>query len=92
LGPTDFHAYVEAYIGDRWYMFDPSGTAIPMGFVRFGTGRDAADVSFATIFGSLSSQAPIIQVEAVDDRASGFIMPYHREEALSTDGERSGAR
>lgn len=92
LGPTDFHAYVEAYIGNRWYMFDPSGTAIPMGFVRFGTGRDAADVSFATIFGSLSSQAPIIQVEAVDDRASGFIMPYHREEALSTDGERSGAR
>lgn len=92
LGPTDFHAYVEAYIGDRWYMFDPSGTAIPMGFVRFGTGRDAADVSFATIFGSLSSQAPVIRVEAVDDRASGFIMPYHRAEALSTDGERSGAR
>jgi transglutaminase-like putative cysteine protease len=92
LGPTDFHAYVEAFIGDRWYMFDPSGTAIPMGFVRFGTGRDAADVSFATIFGSLRSQAPVIQVAAVDDRASGFIMPYHRDEALSTDGERSGAR
>ena len=51
LGPTDFHAYVEAYLGDRWYIFDPSGTAIPMGFVRFGTGRDAADVAFATIFG-----------------------------------------
>ena len=51
LGPPDFHAYVEAYLGDRWYIFDPSGTAIPMGFVRFGTGRDAADVAFATIFG-----------------------------------------
>ena len=54
LGPTDFHAYVEAYLGDRWYMFDPSGTAIPMGFVRFGTGRDAADVAFATIFGTVT--------------------------------------
>ena len=40
LGPTDFHAYVEVYLGDHWYIFDPSGTAIPMGFVRFGTGRD----------------------------------------------------
>ena len=31
LGPTDFHAYGEACLGDRWYIFDPSGTAIPMG-------------------------------------------------------------
>ena len=35
-------AYVEVYLGDRWFIFDPSGVAIPMGFVRFGTGRDAA--------------------------------------------------
>ena len=27
LGPPDFHAYVEVYLGDRWYLFDPSGTA-----------------------------------------------------------------
>ncbi len=55
LGPPDFHAYVEVYLSDRWYLFDPSGTAIPMGLVRFGTGRDAADVAFATIFGSVTS-------------------------------------
>jgi len=85
LGPTDFHAYVEAFLGGRWYMFDPSGTAIPMGFVRFGTGRDAADVSFATIFGSVASQAPVIQVEAQEDPVRGFVMPYHCAEALSTD-------
>lgn len=85
LGPTDFHAYVEAFLGDRWYLFDPSGTAIPMGFVRFGTGRDAADVAFATIFGAVTSQAPNIHVEAVDDTANGFVMPYHCAEALSTD-------
>ena len=41
-GPPNFHAYVEAYLGDRWYMFDPTGSSIPMGFVRFGVGRDAA--------------------------------------------------
>ena len=53
LGPPDFHAYVEVYLGDRWYLFDASGTGIPMGFVRLGTGRDAADVAFATIFGNV---------------------------------------
>ena len=53
LGPTDFHAYVEVYLGDRWYIFDPSGVAIPMGFLRFGTGRDAADSAFATLFGGV---------------------------------------
>jgi transglutaminase-like putative cysteine protease len=85
LGPTDFHAYVEAYLGDRWYMFDPSGTAIPMGFVRFGTGRDAADVAFATIFGTVTSSAPRITIEAVPGADGRLLMPYHCAEALSTD-------
>jgi transglutaminase-like putative cysteine protease len=86
LGPPDFHAYVEVYLGDRWYIFDPSGTAIPMAFVRFGTGRDAADVAFATIFGGVRSQAPMIRAWAVDDASRGFEMPYRCREALSTDG------
>ncbi len=86
LGPTDFHAYVEAYIGHRWYLFDPSGTAIPMGFVRIGTGRDAADVSFATIFGGVHSQAPRIDIAAQTSPGQGWLMPVHRPEALSTDG------
>lgn len=85
LGPTDFHAYVEVYLGDRWYMFDPSGTAIPMGFVRVGTGRDAADVAFATIFGTVSSSAPRITIKAVPGADGRLVMPYHCDEALSTD-------
>ena len=85
LGPTDFHAYVEVYLGDRWYIFDPSGTAIPMGFVRFGTGRDAADVAFATIFGSVVSQAPRITIEALPGADGRLVMPWHCAEALSTD-------
>lgn len=90
LGPPDFHAYVEAFIGDRWYIFDPSGTAIPMGFVRFGTGRDAADVSFATIFGSVRSQAPTIRTRALQDAAQGIVLPQHGSDALSTDGAQQG--
>ena len=85
LGPTDFHAYVEAYLGDRWYIFDPSGTAIPMGFVRFGTGRDAADVAFATLFGPVQSQAPRISIAAVAGADGRLLMPHHSAQALSTD-------
>jgi transglutaminase-like putative cysteine protease len=85
LGPTDFHAYVEVFLGDRWYIFDPSGTAIPMGFVRLGTGRDAADVAFATIFGSVSSQPPRLTVTALTDPAQGWERPQHLSQALSTD-------
>ncbi|MCJ0765493.1 transglutaminase-like domain-containing protein [Variovorax terrae] len=85
LGPTDFHAYVEAYLGNRWYIFDPSGTAIPMGFVRFATGRDAADAAFATIFGRVESHAPRIRIDAVPDDEGHLVLPRHRAEALSTD-------
>jgi transglutaminase-like putative cysteine protease len=87
MGPTDFHAYVEVYLGDRWYIFDPSGLAVPMGFVRFGTGRDAADTAFATIFGSVSSTQPIINIEAIADSNAQCVMPYLCYEALSTDSE-----
>jgi transglutaminase-like putative cysteine protease len=86
LGPTDFHAYVEVYLGYRWYLFDPSGTAIPMGFVRFGTGRDAADVAFATIFGTVTSSAPRIAIQAIPGGDGRLVVPRHRTEALSTDG------
>jgi transglutaminase-like putative cysteine protease len=84
LGPPDLHAYVEAYLGDRWYIFDASGTSIPMGFMRFGTGRDAADVAFATIFGAVRSQAPVIRTRALQDDAKGLVLPRHCSEALST--------
>ncbi|MBW8846341.1 MAG: transglutaminase family protein [Burkholderiales bacterium] len=86
LGPTDFHAYVEVYLGGRWYIFDPSGTAIPMGFVRFGTGRDAADVAFATIFGTVTTGAPLITIRAVAGIDGSLQLPYHCTEAISTDG------
>lgn len=86
LGPTDFHAYVEVFLDNRWYLFDPSGTAIPMGFVRLGTGRDAADVSFATIFGGVNPPPPpLIAVSALTETGKPWEMPRHRPEALSTD-------
>ena len=84
LGPQDFHAYVEVYLDGRWYIFDPSGTAIPMGFVRFGSGRDAADAAFATIFGAVRSNAPIISIEAINGADGRLLLPTRCPEAVST--------
>jgi len=85
FGPTDFHAYVEVLLGGRWYIFDPSGMAIPMGFVRIGTGRDAADNSFATIFGNIKSEPPLLTIEARNDPTHGYVLPWRCPEALSSD-------
>ena len=84
LGPPDFHAYVEVYLGDRWYLFDPSGTAVPMAMKRLATGRDAADVAFATIFGPVQSEAPRIQVTVEHDPARQWLWPERTHLALST--------
>jgi transglutaminase-like putative cysteine protease len=84
MGPTDFHAYVEVFLGDRWYLFDPTGVSPPMGLVRIGTGRDAADVSFATMFGAVSSAVPLIHIEALHDPNNGFVQPRYCTEALSS--------
>jgi transglutaminase-like putative cysteine protease len=87
MGPTDFHAYVEVYLSDRWYLFEPSGVSPPMGLVRLGTGRDAADVSFATMFGTIKSYQPLIAIEAINDPANGFVVPRFCQEAISSHGD-----
>lgn len=87
MGPPDFHAYVEAFLGSRWYAFDPTGISAPMGLVRIGTGRDAADVAFATLFGSMKTFPPVIAVEAIEDCGAGYELPLHSSEALSTSAE-----
>lgn len=86
LGPPDFHAYVEVFFGDRWYIFDPSGTAIPMGFVRFATGRDAADIAFATIYGGVIAAQPVVSIRAIPNSYGQLVEPEHVDYALSTDG------
>lgn len=85
LGPPDFHAYVEVYLCGRWYLFDPSGVAIPMGILRLATGRDAADVAFATIFGGVLSEQPQIKIWADQDSQRGWQLPWRTDQALSTD-------
>ena len=84
LGPPDFHAYVEVYLSHRWYIFDPSGTAIPLGFMRIGTGRDAADVPIATIFGGVLSEPPVISVSADPGTQGQYMVPSPTVYGIST--------
>jgi transglutaminase-like putative cysteine protease len=85
LGPTDFHCYVEVYLGDRWYIFDPSGISPRMGLLRIGTGKDASDVAFATIFGTVQWSMPKITIRAEGDEMSGVVQPFRHDYAVSTD-------
>lgn len=60
--PPDFHAVFEAYVGDRWVLFDATRMAPLEDLVRISTGRDAKDVAFATIFGPamMTAMSPLI--------------------------------
>ena len=49
--PMDFAAWIEVWLGGRWYTFDPRNNAHRKGRVLIGRGRDALDVAMVTTFG-----------------------------------------
>jgi transglutaminase-like putative cysteine protease len=78
LNPPDFHAWFEAYVGDRWYLFDPTRLVAQNGLIRVGTGRDAADVSFATIFGDVQTDRMLVFINNIPndrDASNQSLMP-----------------
>ena len=59
VDPPDFHAVAEVFLEDHshpdggaWHIVDATGMADPAQTVKIGVGRDAADVSFMTVFGA----------------------------------------
>lgn len=85
LNPPDFHACFEAYLGDRWYLFDPSRLVPQNGIIRIGTGRDAADVSFATIFGAVQmDQMRLFVAHMQEADTTSLETPSYTVEAIAS--------
>ncbi len=49
--PMDFCAWMEVYLGGRWWTFDPRNNQPRVGRVLIGRGRDALDVAMVTTYG-----------------------------------------
>jgi len=50
--PMDFSAWMEVYLGGRWWTFDARNNIPRIGRIVIARGRDAADVAMLTSFGS----------------------------------------
>jgi len=50
-GPMDFAGWFEAWLGGRWYTFDPRNNMPRIGRVLIARGRDASDVPITHTFG-----------------------------------------
>ncbi len=83
LQPPDFHGFFEAYLSGQWFLFDATRLAPVGGFVRIGTGRDAADVAFATIRGD--AQSTEMDVWANGQHANDYLLdPDNVQTAVSS--------
>jgi transglutaminase-like putative cysteine protease len=52
LCPGDFSAWFDAYLGGKWFTFDPRHNARRIGRTLMARGRDATDVAISTASGS----------------------------------------
>ncbi|KAA1171943.1 transglutaminase family protein [Marinobacter salinexigens] len=68
LQPMDLHAWFEAYVGGRWYTFDPTQDNLRGGRIAVAYGRDAADVAIYTQFGD---PVDLLQMDVSVARLSG---------------------
>jgi transglutaminase-like putative cysteine protease len=53
LEPMDIHAWIEAFVGGRWYTFDPVRSPDNGGRIAIAHGRDATDVAIYNQYGPL---------------------------------------
>jgi len=54
--PMDFSAWMEVYLGGRWWTLDPRHNTQRVGRILMGHGRDAVDVALTTSFGQATLQ------------------------------------
>jgi len=61
--PMDFAAWMEVWLGDRWWTFDPRNNIRRKGRIVIGRGRDALDVAMATTYGGPLLESMVVQAE-----------------------------
>jgi transglutaminase-like putative cysteine protease len=66
LEPMDLHAWFEAFVGNRWYTFDPTQPKPRGNRIAIAYGRDAADVALASQFGPVNLTEMKVWVNASD--------------------------
>ena len=64
----DFAAWMEVYLGGRWYIFDPRNNMPRIGRVLIARGRDAADVAIATTFGMAFLESFTVITDEVNEQ------------------------
>jgi transglutaminase-like putative cysteine protease len=62
----DFCAWMEVYLGDRWWTFDPRNNQRRVGHIVIARGRDAADVPMITTYGSAMFNAMTVWADKVE--------------------------
>jgi transglutaminase-like putative cysteine protease len=71
VGEMDFSAWMEVWLGGRWYTFDPRNNRPRVGRVVMARGRDATDVAITSSFGRHSLAGFKVISEELD--APGYI-------------------
>lgn len=66
----DFCSWFEAWLGDRWWTFDPRNNEPRIGRVVIARGRDALDAAMATTWGAADLQSMTVWADEVDDAGS----------------------
>lgn len=63
--PMDFCAWFEAYLGDRWWTFDPRNNVRRVGHIAIARGRDALDTAMVTTYGAARLTAMTVWADQV---------------------------
>ena len=68
--PMDFSAWMEVYLGGRWFAFDPRHNCRRIGRIVIARGRDASDVALTTVLGKHTlAEFFVVTEEVPENRA-----------------------
>lgn len=67
FAPMDFAAWMEVYLGGKWWTFDPRNNDVRFGRVLIARGRDAADVPLTHTFGHHELKDFQVWIDQIED-------------------------